>query len=218
MSFRSEWPQGTSSVQRTPFRKAREISHCLAILFLIIDREHDILAVLTDLDFAVPLEFRKRHASQVWAVSSRDLARSTRGRPAFKHRTPECRHALIGGVVRRLQRHIDVAIGANEQRHVGQHGPDGEMLQIDFNLRPGRVARHGKRFVGGQIVSWTPRSTRAVFGKGAINEFGTLSRIELQHPCKEFGIGSLPDGRQRVVFSLRLWELDRNRRQLDFQL
>ena len=78
-------------------------------------------------------------------------SRGRRRRP-FQDLAPERRQAAIRDLVSRLQRHVYVAVRTQEQRHLGQDGANGDVLQVDHHPRSGDVACQRQRLAVRQFI------------------------------------------------------------------
>jgi hypothetical protein len=51
-----------------------------------------------------------------------------------------------------FQRHVNVILAPQEQRHVGERRADRDVLEISFNRAPRLVGRKRQRLIRGQVV------------------------------------------------------------------
>ena len=112
--------------------------------------------------------------------AERPAVQEDQPRHAFKNIAIQLGHAAVGALVSWLERHVNFAVSAEEQRHLCQRRTDDQMFEVNLDRRPGDVASHCQRRTGRQDVWLTVRVQG--LGDGAVNAGGVV-QARRKNPC-----------------------------------
>src|SRR5438132_614242 len=87
-------------------------------------------------------------SARIWSLTFGDVYLFIRGIAAFQHVAPERGHATPGFLIGRFQWRVDVALGREEQRHVGKLRSHRQMVRINLDIVARRITGNRQRFGG----------------------------------------------------------------------